>query len=437
MAGRKGPAPEVRRKLVEGIKDVLIVALTCSALVLAWQTPIASQFQDWMREPPQTAAGEQRQRSEALAPYLAAVRNQLGLYGVSYDNDMVDRVFSQLSPLLGEGLSTAEAAEPISQRQWRALLEQPGFYCAFQGAPSLGILSAWLGQGGQLSGDAQELLLCWDGKRVYLCWRNGESYFRSGTQVVYGGHLDEILGGFTPNGAAFAYTLAQEDGVYENLDPYVLVSMTAPQPQSYTVLAPDFVSDSQAREQLLELLGFQLGEDSAYQSAGEMAINDSGDRVRLSAGGTVTFHAGGGIRYGVPSAREWPTAGEAAQAAWDLLNQLSAPWKGECSFVLSGVEQLSEGWTVSFQSRLEGVPVLIGEDGCCARFTIKGKGISDFTLWMRTYTGTGSSCVVPGERLAAAALNSLPRAGGRLILCYREDGNASLSAGWVADENQD
>ncbi len=425
--------PTGRRRLVELGKDLLIVLLICSAVLLAVQTPLADQFRGWMTEPIQDAEPVARQRSEAVAPYALTVRNSTGLYGVSYDQALVERAFERLSPLLGEALATAGTAESASRHQWQALLESPGIYCSFQGSPPLAALSAWLGGRENLRGRAEALVMAWDGSTVWLCWRDGNTYRRAATQVAYGGHLDVALAEFNPNGAAFAYALAEEDDTYDALDPYVLISMTAPQPQVWSATSPDFVSDRASLEQLLSNLGFQAGVDFAYESGGDLAINENGDRLRVGAGGQVRFHAGGEPRYAVAAAEDKPTVAEAALTAWDLLNRAAGPWKGEGSYVLAGAEETTDGWIITFRARVGGIPVWLGEEGWTARFTVKDRQISDFTLALRTYADTGATSVVPRERLAAAALSALPNSGGQLILRYNDTGAVSLSAGWVAE----
>ncbi len=439
MARRRPTLPPVarpsgRQRWVEWGKDILIVALLCSAVALAWQTPIASQVRGWMAEPAQTATPALRAQSEAITPYAVAVRNELGLYGVNYDADQVGRAFEQLSPLLGEGLASADAPENTSQRQWQALLEAPGVTCMFQGAPPLSALSAWLGGDDHLAGEAQALVLAWDGGQVWLAWRSGDSYQRAKTQVAYEGHMDAALAEFSPNGTAYAYALARDDRTYSTLDPYVLVSMTAPRPVVYAAVSPDLVGDRTALEQLLSALGFQAGVDFAYETAGELAINENGDRLRVSAAGKVAFRAGDEARYGVACKGEVPTAAEAAAAAWDLLNRAAGTWKGEGSWVLAGAEVTADGWIITFRSRLNGIPVWTGANGAAARFAIKGRSINSFVLSLRTYTATETLSAVPGERLAAAALDALPGSGGRLVLRYNDNGGAELSAGWMAEE---
>ncbi len=426
--------PTGGRRLIELGKDLLIVGLVCSAVFLAGQTPMVTQFRGWIAEPVQTDETAAYLKSEAVVPCGLSVRNSYGLYGVSYDEALVGQAFERTSARLGEALATAGEAEHISRRQWQALLGSPGVCCIFQGAPPLEVLSAWLGGGGELTGRAQALLLAWDGSEVWLCWRDGNAYGRARTQVAYEGHLEPVLSEFNPNGAAYAYTLAQEDDAYESLDPYVLISMTPPQPQIYDALAPDPVGEQETLERLLSALGFQSGVDFAYEVAGDLAINENGDRLRVSSAGQVTFHAGEEPRYRVACQGDAPTAAEAALSAWDLLNRAMGPWKNDGDYVLTGIEETDEGWIVSFQARLGGVPVWMGERGEAARFTVEGRQISDFTLALRTYTSSGAAGTLLGERLAAAALSALPESGGRLVLRYGDSGGGQLTAGWRAED---
>lgn len=436
MARRKAVPPVARptgrRRLVELGKDLLILLLTCSALLLAWQTPLATQLRGWVTPPVQAAGPEAQQPEGALTPYALTARNSRGLYGTAYDKEGVARAFEQLSPLLEEGFATADAPSGITRRQWQDLLGAPGIYCAFQGKPPMAALSAWLGEGTLSQGQAQALLLAWDGSQVWLCWRDGNHYYRSRTQVAYQDHLETALGEFSPNGAAFAYVLAQTDEAYASVDPDVLVSMTVPQPREYLASAPDLTGDQEVLGRLLSALGFQSGVGSAYETAGGLALNEGGDRLRMSDTGTVVFHAGEESRY--PAAVT--SLEEAAMAAWNLLNRAAGPWKGEADFVLTGAEEVEEGWSFTFHSRLGGVPVQTSPEGWCASFTVAGGRILDFTLTLRIYTITEIETLLPSERLAAAAMNapSMRGQGKRLTLCYSDTGAAALSAGWMAED---
>lgn len=438
MAGRK-KGPQVasrtpRQRLMELGKDILIVALTCSAVYLAGMTPMLTQLRSWMAPPPAVAEEQPRQARDSVVPWGAAVRNGLGLYGVCYDETAVERIFSLTSSLLGEALTTAAAPEGITAPRWRQLLEGEGIYFQFQGQVPLEALSAWLGEGGSLTGNAQAMVLSWDGEAAWLGWQDGEAWYCSAVEVAYAGHMDGVLDEFSPNGAAFAYTLQEADETYDSLDPYVLVAAATQRPPTYTAMAPDFIGDGSALETLLDALGFRSGAGSAYEAAGERAINENGDRLRVNSSGRVVFHAGEENRYPVTAAGETVTGAEAALAAWEILNRASQPWKGEGAFLLTGVEPTEEGWTVTFQSRLNGIPVRTGQEGWCAKFTVEERQVTDFTMDLRTYTATGETSLVTTERLASAALRGGHAGGKKLELCYTDNGGATLAALWMAGE---
>ena len=329
---RQTPAvarPKGLRRGVELLKDLLIVLLTCSAVFLAWQTPMATHFRGLVTPAPPAAEDSASPNEEALTPYAIRVRNGLGSYGVSYDSTGLERTFQRLSPALGEAFSTASAPVTLTQRRWRTLLEAPGFYCAFQGQPPLSALGAWLGGSESLAGSAQALVLAREGEAVTLAWRDGENYYAAATQVSYEATLSQLLEGFNPNGAAFAYTLAPTDAAYEALDPYVLLPVTAPQPQVYAALSPDFVGNREDLGQLLSALGFLSGADSAYETPGGLTVTENGDRLQVTAAGAVVYRSSGEeSRYTVPTAEDRPTAAQAAQTAWELLNRVVEPFDG-------------------------------------------------------------------------------------------------------------
>ncbi|MEA4953977.1 MAG: hypothetical protein VB096_00460 [Pseudoflavonifractor sp.] len=436
MAERK-QAPEVARpagktRLIEIGKSLLIVVLACSAVFLVAQTSLITQLREWMAEPVQTADPANRQPEEAVMPYLAAVRSEWGMYGAAYDKETVNRTFTAVQSFLGEGLATAGSAEKITERRWRALLESPGIYCAFQGSPPLSVLSSWLGGGGELTGDAQALLMAWDGTAVWLCWRDESNYWAAQTQVAYEGHLQMAIGKYSPNGMAFAYEMKTSDEVYGTLDPYVMVSMTAFRPVVYDAETPAFLENEENLKKLLNALGFQTSGNSAYEMPEGLHISEGTDRLRVKRDGTIIFHAGEEGRYPVPAAGETPTCSEAVLTAWELLNRVSSEWEGEGTFVLARAETEKNGWVITFSYRLNGIPVLTGEDGWAAQFTVEEGEIRDFTIKLRTYTATGSAASVPRERLAAAAMKALKNTDGRLILCYSDTGAESIRAEWVA-----
>jgi len=424
--------PTGARRLIELGKDILIAALTVSTVFLALQTPMADQLRGWVAPPAPVSGTTGQQSGRVVTPYALAVRSDGELYGVSYDDAAVARVFDQLSPYLGEALTAATAAEAATSRQFQRLLESPGFTCVFQGRPTLEALASSLNCGTALTGEAQALTLALDGGTVWLGWRSGDRLYRAATALDGDADLFDALDGYSPNGAAFAYTLSGSDAAYAALSPWELVTMTTPQPQVYTAATPDFSGDAAALGDLLSALGFLSGADAAYETAGGLAVSENGDRLQISRSGEIAFRAGEEARFPVSGGDTGQ--GGAVQCAWEVLRRAAGTWEGEAAFVLSAVTPTGRGWELLFQSALDGIPVLTGENGWCARFAVADGRVTDFTLIPRSYTAAGETSLVTSPRLAAAALRSLEGSTGQLILCYTDNRSATVTAGWLSQE---
>lgn len=439
MARRRDTPPVARpagkRFFIELGKDILIVALSCSAILLAWQTPMISHLRGWVTPATQTAGPTVVQSGQAVTPYAVAVRNHLGLYGVSYDEGTVGRVFDSFSPHLRQALASAGDVVSMSPEQWRSMLEAPGVCCLFQGSPSLTALAASLGGESAPEGAGRMVVLCRLMGRMWLGWQEGKDLYRApvalGDEEGWQGALDD----YGPNGAAYAYDLAAQDDAYDALDPWVLISLAPSQPTVYAASTPDFISDATALGDLLASLGFLSGADAAYETAGGLAISENGDRLQVSRAGEILFRAGEETRYPAGGrARGVPGEREAVLSAWEVLTRCAESWKEAGEFVLTATAAVDNGWEITFQTRLAGVPVLMGEKGWCARFLVAEGKVTEFTVYPRTYVETEEVSLIATPRLAAAALRSLPGNRGKLLLCYTDNRSAALTAGWLCEE---
>ncbi len=439
MGGRRDTPPVARptgkRRLIELGKDLIIAALTCSALLLAWQTPLVTHLRGWVAPPPQVTPAAVQESGEAVTPYAMAVRTSRGLYGIGYDAAAVSRAFEQFSPYLEQALSTAGEAVSLTQTQWQAMVEAPGVCFLFQGTPSLTALSAFLGGEAALQGSCRTAVLCRIAGQIWLGWQDGEGFFGTVVTLEDGESWDAALEDYGPNGAAYAYDLAREDDAYDALDGWTLVTLAPSQPTVYATATADFITDAAALGDLLTALGFLSGADAAYETAGGLAVTENGDRLQVSRGGEIIFRAGDEARYPIGGqARALPGEREAVLCAWEVLDRCAKAWKEEGDFVLTGVNAVDGGWEVLFQTRLDGVPVVTGENGWCARFLAARGKVTEFMIYPRVYTDSGETGLVATPRLAAAALRSLPESSGKLLLRYTDNYSATLAAGWVSEE---
>lgn len=432
------PKPTGKRRLIEWGKNLLIVLLTCSAFFLACQTPLVTHFNGFSAgNLPRVEEVSDTTGREALMPYALRVNNSLGAYGVSYDDGTVSRVFQRFDTVLSEAFSTVGEFREISTRQWRKLLESRGLYCVFQGSPALEVFSAWFGGEESLEGQLQGLLLALEDDTVTLAWRDGNTFYGAETALTDPASFAELLEDFAPNGASLAYLSVADDTAYEALDDYVLLTASVPQPQIYSATSPDFVADTNALSELLSALGFLAGADSAYETADGLTVTENGDRLQVTAGGGITYRAGDESRYPIQSVtRAVSTAAQAAQGAWELLCRMTDLFDHTPAYVLTGTEKTETGWEVTFEARLDGIPVAMGGAVPCVRVETVGNKISEFSLTLRIYEPTGETTLVPTPRLAAATLRSVPNNDGQLVLTYSDSLSATLTAGWLTGEQE-
>ena len=169
-----------KRRIIEGLKNLLIAVLVCSALWLARESRMfrVSGMLEPSR-PTQQSGSQSGTRGASVTPLHMAVMNESGCRGVQYDSGELTAVFSRMAPVLNEALSGAEMPRPITREEWEALLiSAPGVYFDFQGAMPLGALAGRLSgqENPALTARARHLLLTAHGQDgVVLAYRDEDS----------------------------------------------------------------------------------------------------------------------------------------------------------------------------------------------------------------------------------------------------------------------
>lgn len=442
-----------RRQALEWVKNLLIVLLVLSALYLAgrsgvtselsgdaspgWLSALVAFFQD---DPnPVQTSGVNRPSMAAQAVRMA-VCNGTERFAVQYDTTQVDRLFDDMSGLLGEGLATAQPPAPITEAAWRDALHAPGIYFDFLGSIPLDALYAWLGEGAynaNLTGSARRVLLALDGTgTVCLYYSNGDAslYYACETSVVYPGHLEKALEGYGGNGGLFAFEYGTEH-TYARLDPYVLILPTVPSPPVYQVSIPQFSMGSTQLEQLQSALDFRPQSSGAAYTVqgGGLTIRDGHETLTILEDGTVTYH--------VPTqdASRYPVGGTAQDAADTQIIEAVRRLAAEACSQTSGprlylkklVHDADGVVTLTFGYSLNGAEVRLPGDQPAAEFTVRQGQITDYTIRLRSYEATQTHTLLLGELQAAAAMSALGQTGQELILRY-EDNGVTAQACWSA-----
>ena len=422
------------RRMVERVKTLLIVLLSCSAVYLAVRTQIPVSLHSLLptRTTQSGSQTTQESRIQAAQPLRMAVTLRGGeeslRYGVQYDQEAQDILFQQMYSLLVEALSSAEAPAAVDETSWReALNTSPGIYFDWQDNLPFSVLVGWLSvENGQLTGSVRRLVLtAQEGQAViYYCGQE-ETYYRAVCPMVDVSRLSEAVAGVKDNGAQFAFEQEEFDG----LAPYTLLLGENVTPKIYQASNP--LEQEEIREQVRQTLDFSDDSSVSYVTSNEQVIRNGNDTLRLAAdGSTVTFTAAdGGSRYLVTSSGVYGAVERCRQLAVDTLGDLC----GQARLYLMSVEENGEeSWQIEFGYLLDGVPVRLGDEGYAARFQVSGGRVVSFTLCFRSYTDSGTTSVVLPQRQAMAAMEAKGHQGEELLLVYLDTGIQQVSASWAA-----
>ena len=442
-----------KTRAIELCKSALIVLLTLSALWLAAQTPLAAPLQGLFREEGgQTAPGQVQgdgQGSGAL-PMAMAVNlpaesggdpavpeGAEGLRcGLRYDQAACQELFQRVAGPLVETMSSAGAPEPVSRDQWeQALTRRMGVYMDFQGQVPMSVLAGWLSGGQvQLNASVRRLVLAvWeDGVDLYYRDEETGNCYRCRSEVADPFSLAEALSGAADNGAFYAF----ESELYRELDPDTLLLPETPAPAAYTAANP-MSAGQETFQALVEDLGFSLNSTSFY-STDEQVARSGDDSVRLSARGVAQYQydgrSGGGL-FPVLRQGEAGALFDSVETCRHLALSALGTRCGEARLYLSSVQNADGGWEIEFGYSLNGIPV-VTEAGRAARFLVRGGEVVQFSLYLRSYTASGSTCMVLPPRQGAAALTAQGLTGSELLLTYTDSGSDALTAGWSARDDR-
>lgn len=427
-----------KRRVIETLKNLLIVALVCSAV---WLVRESQMFRvPGVLESPahnQESGPQQSGHSAAVLPLHMAVMSQGGCCGVQYNSHELSTMFNRMAPVLNEALSGAGNPEPITPEEWENLLiSDPGVYFDFQGALPLQVLSGWLSgqENPVLTASARHLLLAVDEQeRVMLAYRDEDSgqYFACPAQLVSKNHLNSAVAQVSPNGAVFA---CQAADYARMLAPYTIITPQTPQPREYVVTNPIPAGEEQRLTELLEALSFPLGITTIYETPEGRRARSGNDTLSVTNSGLVTYYSTPEEqRYPVTSAGGSSSVFAAVDSANRLVRNVLDLWRGNAQVYLDRVELEAQGrWRLEFRYVLDGIPVQTGARGYAASVLVEQGYITQFELQLRSYTVLEQTTLVLPQKQAAAAMAELGKAGGQLQLRY-QDSAELVKAGWVAN----
>ena len=426
-----------KRRVIETLKNLLIVALVASSLWLMGESrmlQLSGLVGNSGRNEGMAASSEAQSR--LAQPMRMAVMSRDGCFGVQYSEQELGEVFDRMAPLLNEALSSAEQPRAMLPEEWeQALISAPGVYFDFQGSVPLQVLSAWLcGQEKMgLTASVRHLMLTADGedgvRLAYRDERDGQ-YFTCPARLVNLSHLQSAVDQIVPNGAIFACQAAN----YHVLAPHTIINAQTPQLREYAATNPLSASDRERLNHLLENLSFPLGITTIYETPEGLRARSGNDTLSVSHDGLVSYYSTREEeRYPVAAGEGSSTLLAAADEAFRLVRRALDPWRGEADLYLEQVEEVDrESWRMEFRYVLNDTPVQVGQRGYAATVLVEEGYITEFELQLRTYAPLEQDALILPQGQAAAALQQLGGEGSRLQLRYQDSGEL-VRPGWIAE----
>lgn len=392
-----------RHRLWEGVKSLLILLLSCSAVYLAGRTLFPQESGGLLSRLPQssavpTQATQSALLSQVLRPATLAVTWDEGRYGLLHHQEDQE-VYTQLTTLLAEALNGASAPSPTDRPAWNRALSQPGFFCEYLGPIPLDALARWLsGQDNASLAGVQALRLCVNAQTLFFT-DGADHYYTAPLSADLSAALEELTGELSPNGARFAGSVSG----FRLLHPDSLILSLTPELPELAVSAPVVLSDLSAPSpelvQMLQALSFHPQTNPLYAVTGGGAITDGGETLRITSAGELTYR-----RSGEDAAR-YPTGGHPLDATLTLAEATVGAVCGDARIYVKDIQTQGQTTVITYGYAYRGAAIRLEQEGWCAQFTVENGAVSAFVLRPRRYTvQEGSSIVLLPQEQAAAAL---------------------------------
>lgn len=407
----------MKSKIIELIKTLLLIVLTCSAVYL---TILANSYYDLelpfisSKSEETAAVTGDNTVSEASRPVKMAVMNAYGRYAAIYSSDNVDQMYDRLGRYLGEALGTIGRTEAVEPETVMEKLAGQGIFYEYPGQIHLSALAAWLGAGLPSTAEdtaAEMYVISLDENGETLCYRTDEGWYSCVVDLREDIAADMEV--YRPNNVSFAFELAQTERSFEDIESFCLV-VAQPSPSQITARS----MTAELRETVASYLGFNPYSDSSY-------IEDNGDEVFTANNSMLRLETGGLLTYNTPgNGTRSVSASDRIELARSVLMELVSP--GDAQLYFSGETYDNGAYTLSFDYYVSGVKV-ITDTGSGAQVVIESGEITRITAWLRSYTGSDQTAsLLPAVQ--AAAMKD-----GRLEVVYTDRGTDTLTAGWQAE----
>lgn len=421
-----------RNRKLEWLKNILIILLLVSALLLGWSSrilgngavrfvPALSDLYSRLTAGANGGGSSSDKPAEASRPIAILITNGQGAhFGAKYDTKDLSDIYGRTGSLFGEALSLPGEPAETDEADWRAALKSAGVYYEYLSPIKLSVLCAWFGAQADGSwGNMTARRMCFtdgtEGGRLYFQDAGTGLFYKAETEQL--DSMEGLADSYGTNSAVFAFEVS---GV-ELKDPYMLLMTDAVLHPELEAVNP--LSNDSVRSQALAGLGVSEHLKPYTDEDGTLVYVESDATVSLTVNGTIVFRKSDKAA-GSSAADE----GKAVETAYRAVSGTIAKYCGaDTSVVLDSVLLQNDGtWAARFVYMIAGGQVFLGQDGFAAQ-VIVGSEITEMELRFRSYsTVTGTEVPLLPEIQAAAAA-----AGGDFILSYTDEWSTVLDPLWA------
>lgn len=359
------------------------------------------------------------------APVRLAVTGSFGRYG---DLQLTTAAAEFVAPgaLLSEALGSAGALSPCGDAKFWEALNHTSVYYDFLAPLPLSVLAKLTGSLYSGNGFARRLLLSetGDGVTLYL-WNEDTGWVNCSTAVTRE-QLSALVADYELGNAGFAHDNTDEDDFFRQLNPYSLFLSEAPEVVFLSASNP--LTDI---NRLLVALDFNPHTNSRWlESDGTEVISEGESSLRIQPNGNVLFQSGPSEALRISSEGGVPTLPMAVTGVEGLLGGLTGTLSGDAMLYLQSIQQTGDTTVLRFDYHVDGIPIRFSSGKAAAEVTLNGNVVTALSLHFRQYLrGEEPSLLLP-LRQAIAIAAAQP---GELSIGYADNGEAVVSADWLAD----
>lgn len=419
----------MKRKILEFGKNIVIVLLVCSLLLLAaaalptetirnhqWLSQLVAPVSPLLglSQAELTYVQTELPALDASQPVCISINNEAGRSTAMWDFDSLDSAFETYGGILGQAMDTADSFTPVTQKDIEAVLSGPSVSFQYEGLLPASLLAFWLDAhpAEELPAVKQCILAPANGQvNLYLV---GEKALMAPTQVE-AQPLEQLLSHARPDGSLFAFEtdlrLAPFSIIPQELP--ILVSAVASNPCN-----PSYV------DSLATAFGFNPYNETRYQdSSGTIFFSELNGSLQLTASGHLLLTSSSPDRFTAPG-----TSIEAlVEYARQLVHIAAVP--GSSRLYLTGVTQEDDKTVCTFDYFYHAIPLAMPE-GFGGKVTFQGSSVTELDLQILRLT-RAEQPLYPLPIPQAIAL--LPK-GAPLDLQYYITADHMLTIGWKASE---